>query len=100
MSILWITQSALFVDFDNDGDQDLALATTLGVIFMAMPIAIVGNYFTLSVQKREALKQAALAEKYQQLELLMLKMAEFDAGSNPQRSALLKQALSRSKARA
>ena len=29
------TQSALFVDLDNDGDQDLVLATTLGVIFMA-----------------------------------------------------------------
>ena len=28
------TQSALFVDLDNDGDQDLAIATTLGVIFM------------------------------------------------------------------
>ncbi len=29
------TQSALFIDLDNDGDQDLALATTLGVILMA-----------------------------------------------------------------
>ncbi|MFN0130560.1 MAG: FG-GAP repeat domain-containing protein [Verrucomicrobiales bacterium] len=29
------TQSALFVDLDNDGDQDLVLATTLGVILMA-----------------------------------------------------------------
>jgi hypothetical protein len=29
------TQSALFVDLDNDGDQDLVIATTLGVIFMA-----------------------------------------------------------------
>jgi hypothetical protein len=29
------TQSALFVDFDNDGDQDLAIAVIWGVIFMA-----------------------------------------------------------------
>ena len=29
------TQSALFVDLDNDGDQDLAIATTLGIILMA-----------------------------------------------------------------
>ncbi len=29
------TQSALFVDLDNDDDQDLAIATTLGVIIMA-----------------------------------------------------------------
>lgn len=29
------SQSALFVDLDNDGDQDLAIATTLGVIIMA-----------------------------------------------------------------
>ena len=28
------TQSAIFVDLDNDGDQDLALATTLGVLLM------------------------------------------------------------------
>ena len=42
-------------------------------------------------------RQRDLADKYQQLELLMLKMAEFDANSNPRRSTLLKQALSRSK---
>jgi len=29
------TQAALFVDLDNDGDQDLVIATTLGIIFMA-----------------------------------------------------------------
>ena len=29
------SQAALFVDLDNDGDQDLAIATTLGVILMA-----------------------------------------------------------------
>lgn len=29
------TQSALFVDFDNDGDQDLAIAMIWGLVFMA-----------------------------------------------------------------
>ena len=29
------TQSALFVDFDNDGDQDLAIAMVWGLVFMA-----------------------------------------------------------------
>ena len=29
------TQAALLVDLDNDGDQDLTLATTLGLIFLA-----------------------------------------------------------------
>ena len=29
------TQSALFLDLDNDGDQDLVLATTLGIVLMA-----------------------------------------------------------------
>ncbi|HAA87775.1 MAG TPA: hypothetical protein DCE22_05920 [Verrucomicrobiales bacterium] len=29
------TQSALFLDMDNDGDQDLVIATTLGIIFLA-----------------------------------------------------------------
>lgn len=29
------TQAALFVDLDNDDDQDLVIATTLGVVFMA-----------------------------------------------------------------
>ena len=44
-----------------------------------------------------ALKQSHLADKYQQLEMLMLKMAEFDSTSNPRRSALLKRALAQSK---
>lgn len=42
-------------------------------------------------------QQTTLAEKYQRLEMLMLKMAEFDASTNPRRAALLKQALSESK---
>lgn len=45
-----------------------AVSMVLGVIFMAMPIAIVGNYFTLSVQRREALKLSALQEKCRQRE--------------------------------
>ena len=42
-------------------------------------------------------RQSQVADQFQRLEMLMLKMAEFDAGTNPQRSALLKQALTRSK---
>ena len=42
-------------------------------------------------------QQENLAEKYQRLEMLMLKMAEYDAATDPQRSQLLKQALMRSK---
>ena len=42
-------------------------------------------------------QQTRLAKKYQQLEMLMLKMAEFDASTNPRRSALLKQAIAQSK---
>src|SRR5262249_16010013 len=29
------TRSALFVDFDNDGDQDLVVATSVALLFMA-----------------------------------------------------------------
>ena len=42
-------------------------------------------------------QQGRLGDKFQQLEMLMLKMAEFDASSNPRRSALLKQAIAQSK---
>ena len=41
--------------------------------------------------------QNTLAEKYQRLEMLMLKMAEVDANTNPRRAALLKEALTNSK---
>ena len=44
-----------------------------------------------------ALTQEQLADKYQRLEMLMLKMAEVDASENPQRSALLKKAIAQSK---
>ena len=46
-----------------------------------------------------ALTQEQLADKYQRLEMLMLKMAEVDASENPQRSALLKKAIAQSKNR-
>lgn len=41
--------------------------------------------------------QGKLSEKYTRLETLMLRAAEFDAGNNPRRSALLRQALAQSK---
>ncbi len=44
-----------------------------------------------------ATQQGTLAQKYQRLEMLMLKMAEYDASTNPRRAALLKQALAESK---
>jgi hypothetical protein len=44
-------------------------------------------------------RQDQLAEKYQRLEMLILKMAEFNADTDPRRAALLKQALTRSKDR-
>ena len=46
-----------------------------------------------------AIRQSRLAAKYEQLEMLMLKMAEYDADTNPGRSDLLKKALSQSKDR-
>ncbi len=46
-----------------------------------------------------ALTQEQLADKYQRLEMLMLKMAEVDASENPQRSALLKKAIAQSKSK-
>ena len=47
-----------------------------------------------SASQQLADEQLLLADRYQQLEMLMLKMAEYDAASQPQRAALLKQALS------
>ena len=44
-----------------------------------------------------ALRQGRIADKYARLEQLMLKMAEVDAGTNPQRAALLKRAVQQSK---
>jgi hypothetical protein len=44
-----------------------------------------------------ALRQGRIADKYARLEQLMLKMAELDAAENPQRAALLRQAVQQSK---
>ena len=46
-----------------------------------------------------ALKQSQLADRYRQLESLLLKMAEYDSSNNPRRAALLRQALSNGKER-
>jgi predicted membrane channel-forming protein YqfA (hemolysin III family) len=49
-----------------NGKVVAAVSMVLGVLFMAMPIAIVGNYFTLSVRKREEIKTKAFLEKCRQ----------------------------------
>lgn len=44
-----------------------------------------------------ALRQGQIADRYRQLENLMLKMAEYDASNNPRRAALLRQAIAKGK---
>jgi hypothetical protein len=44
-----------------------------------------------------ALRQSQLADKYDKLESLLLRMAEIESSENPRRAALLKQALGQSK---
>ena len=46
-----------------------------------------------------ALQQSQLADKYRGLETKILTIAEFDASTNPRRSALLKQTLAKGKDR-
>ena len=46
-----------------------------------------------------AMRQSQLADRYRQLESMLLKMAEYDASNNPRRAALLRQALSKGKER-
>ena len=46
-----------------------------------------------------ALQQSQIADRFRQLETMLLKMAEYDASSNPRRAALLRQALSQGKER-
>ena len=64
---------------------------------VAAPEATPTDAAQVSPVETLATQQGNLAERYQRLEVLMLKMAEFDAGTNPRRAALLKQALSESK---
>ena len=40
-----------------------------------------------------ALRQSQIADRYRQLETMLLKMAEYDASTNPRRAALLRQTL-------
>ena len=51
------------------GKLAASVSMVLGVLFMAMPIAIVGNFFTLSVERRAAAKQRALLEKHRLIEV-------------------------------
>jgi hypothetical protein len=84
-----------------------ALAATCGLLVLAVAPVIAQLPATTdstsaagedaSPLEALAVRQGLLAERYQQLEVLMLKMAEFDASSNPRRAALLKQALAESK---
>jgi hypothetical protein len=46
-----------------NGKVVAAVGMVLGVLFMAMPIAIVGNYFTQAVRRREAVKTRAILER-------------------------------------
>ena len=74
----------------------VALLTCLSLV----PASINADSTAETEQNNEvALRQSRLAAKYEQLEMLMLKMAEFDAASNPARSDLLKKALGQSKDR-
>ena len=65
----------------------------------ARPLAAQDNVTNETPSKQLERRQTELADKYQRLETLMLKMSEFHADSDPRRAALLKQALGRSKDR-
>ena len=52
---------------------------------------------TPSLANELALSQSELADRYRRLEKLLLRMAEFDAATNPRRAEILKQAVARAK---
>lgn len=69
------------------------------VIVVVVPVAAIAQVTQPSGSVDLALKQSQLADRYRQLESLLLKMAEYDSSNNPRRAALLRQALSKGKER-
>lgn len=72
------------------------LAASLALVLSLAALAPAQEAST-EPQSDLALRQGRIADKYARLEQLMLKMAEVDAASNPQRAALLKKAVQQSK---
>ena len=66
-------------------------------------LSVLGHTHCLDAQESAkpavelALRQSQIADKYRQLETMMLKMAEYDASTNPRRATLLREALSQVK---
>jgi hypothetical protein len=69
------------------------------VIVVVVPVVAFAQVAQPSGSVDLALKQSQLADRYRQLESLLLKMAEYDSSNNPRRAALLRQALSKGKER-
>ncbi len=69
----------------------------VAVLLSTCPSSVFGAEEKKSVDL--ALRQSQIADRYRQLETMLLKMAEYDASTNPRRAALLRQTLAKSKER-